>query len=59
MAHRKNPQRRGREVGSMTKSHFHPDHIADLHKSGLNETMIDLMGARSVPPAEIGRLLGI
>jgi len=37
---------------------LHPDHRADLRKSGLTDETIRLQRIRSVPPATIGRLLG-
>ena len=37
---------------------LHPDHAADLHKSGLTPETIAAMGVYSVPPANILRMLG-
>jgi uncharacterized protein DUF3854 len=37
---------------------LHPEHRADLRKSGLTDETIRLQRIRSVPPATIGRLLG-
>lgn len=37
---------------------FHPDHLADLRKSGLTDETLLAMGVYSVPPADITRLLG-
>lgn len=37
---------------------FHPEHLADLKKSGLIEQTIGLMNAYTVPPADINRNLG-
>ena len=40
------------------KINFHPDHWADLIKSGLSEQTISSIGVYSVPPADISRALG-
>jgi Protein of unknown function (DUF3631)/Domain of unknown function (DUF3854) len=37
--------------------HLHPDHLADLHRSGLTAPTIAMMGCRSVRPADIDKLL--
>jgi hypothetical protein len=37
---------------------LHPDHLADLLKSGLTDETIQKAGVYSVPPDEIGRKLG-
>jgi hypothetical protein len=37
---------------------LHPEHCADLRKSGLTDETTRLQRIRSVPPATIGRLLG-
>ena len=37
---------------------LHPEHLADLRKSGLSDEMIEKAGIRSVPPGEINKLLG-
>lgn len=42
----------------MKKSQFHSKHLADLRKSGLRNKTIETMGAYSVRPADIPRLLG-
>lgn len=42
----------------MTRLSFHPDHLADLRKSGLNDEMKKLMGVYSARPADIQKLVG-
>ena len=37
---------------------FHPQHLSDLRKSGLNDVTIDAAGIYTVPPGEIGKKLG-
>lgn len=36
---------------------FHPDHLADLRKSGLSDETIEAAGIRTTPPRDIPRLL--
>jgi hypothetical protein len=40
------------------ETHFHPDHLSDLQKSGLNDEMTKIMGVYSVRPGNISRMLG-
>ena len=42
----------------MGKANFHPDHLADLRKSGLIDKTIAMMGVRSLRPADIQKALG-
>jgi len=37
---------------------LHPDHLNDLHKSGLSDEMINIMGVYSLRPADIPKMLG-
>lgn len=37
---------------------FHPDHLADLKKSGLSEETIKIAGIYTVPPDRISKILG-
>jgi hypothetical protein len=37
---------------------LHPDHVADLRRSGLTDEMIDAAGIRSLAPSELVRTLG-
>jgi len=39
-------------------SDFHPDHLADMQKSGLNDDTIEVMGVYSVRPNDIPKQLG-
>jgi len=41
-----------------TTASLHPDHLADLRKSGLTNETIAAMGVYSVPPTDIPHLLG-
>ena len=40
----------------MEASAYHPEHLADLRRSGLNDHTINMMGVRSVRPTEIDKL---
>jgi hypothetical protein len=42
----------------MTERRFHPDHIADLRRSGLDDSTIAIMQLYSVRPADISKLVG-
>ena len=42
-------------LGSEAMS-LHPLHLEDLRRSGLTDPIIEVMGARSLPPADINRL---
>lgn len=42
----------------MIEISFHPDHLADLRHSGLNDATIDQAGFYSAPPADIPKILG-
>lgn len=42
----------------MGKNNFHPDHLADLKKSGLTDETISMMGVYTVRPADISKALG-
>ena len=42
----------------MNESQLHPDHLNDLHKSGLSNEMIEIMGVYSLRPADIPKMLG-
>ncbi len=46
------------EECTMSDAHLHPEHLADLHKSGLTEAMISMMQVRSTRPSDIPKLLG-
>ncbi len=37
----------------MKESDFHPDHLADLRKSGINDNTIELKGLHSVRPNRV------
>lgn len=39
-------------------SNLHPDHLADLHKSGLTDETIESSGIYTVTPGDIGKKLG-
>ena len=41
----------------MSESRFHPDHLADLRASGLNDETLKLMGVHSARPADIPKLV--
>lgn len=43
---------------SKSKDSFHPDHWADLQKSGLSDEIIQSAGLYSVRPTDIPRILG-
>ena len=38
---------------------FHPDHLADLRKSGLSDETIEQSGIKTIPPGQINKRLGI
>lgn len=40
------------------EGNLHPDHLADLEQSGIEEPMRRAQGFRSVPPSDFSRLLG-
>lgn len=40
------------------ESSFHPDHLADLYKSGLSNKTIQEAGIKSLRPADIDRTIG-
>jgi hypothetical protein len=40
------------------KKHLHPEHMADLKRSGLTDETIQAAGIYTVPPDEIGKKLG-
>jgi hypothetical protein len=40
------------------RTNFHPDHLADLRKSGLADETVALMNVYSVRPADISKVLG-
>ena len=42
----------------MSDLQLHPDHIADLRKSGLSDETIKLMGVYSSRPGDIPSLVG-
>ncbi len=42
----------------MRPSVLHPDHLADLRKSGLTDESIQAAGVYTVPPDEVGKTLG-
>jgi len=42
----------------MEKVNFHPDHLADLRKSGLEDKTIAMMGVHTERPADISKALG-
>jgi len=43
--------------GLDTLQGLHPDHLADLKKSGLNDEIIISLGIHSIPPREIPRII--
>jgi len=42
----------------LTDTRLHPDHLADLRKSGLSDEMIETAGIYSVPPGDTDMVLG-
>ena len=43
---------------TLVTSSLHPDHLADLRRSGLADETIEAAGIRSVPPTDWTRVLG-
>ncbi len=49
---------KSRSEGGRRTTTLHPDHLADLHRSGLSDETINLMGCYTARPADIPKLVG-
>ena len=47
------------ELNKGIEERFHPDHLADLRKSGLSDETIFAAGIKTIPPRDIAKRVGL